>query len=356
LIEDEPNLLQVSRSLESSVLHRRKKFEINYPVVTIKRLKFMELHLTLNWHLLPLRTSHPAASPKVIVEVSFMAARFRHFCFVVSAVVGSLFLNANAQAEIIASSNFSTFAPGDLVGQNGWQQLGTTIATAPIQVAGGVVTWARPTFTPPSVDNQDAILPFATVIPAPTVGTTTLNYDLLLSIATAGASPSYFAALNVLNTNVAGGTNFANARIGAQASGAGFVFATRVTGQGGFPFVLSTDVFNFNQTYALRAEVNMVPGLQNDFIRLFVGSDFNNLTLQATSAYTTGTGTDPLSYGAIVLSQFDNNGTAIQSGVSINSVSVTNITAVPEPSSIALLGFASAGIGFVTYRRRCKSA
>jgi hypothetical protein len=347
------NPLLVSRNLESSVLCRREKFEINFSVVTIKRLKFIEMHLTLNLYLFPLRVGHPTALHKLIVEVSSMAVRFRHTWFVVSAVVGSLLFNANAQATIIASSDFSTFAPGDLVGQNGWQQQGG-VATSPIQVAGGAVTWARQ----PSVDNQDAVLPFATVIPAPIVGTTTLNYDLLLNISTVGASPSYFAALNVLNDNSVGSPNFANARFGAQASGAGFVFGTRVTGQGGYPFAFSTDVFNFNQTYALRAEVNMVPGAQNDFIRLFVGNDFNSLTPQATSLYTPGTGTtplmgtDPVSYGAIVLSQFDNNGTAIQSGVSINSVSVTNITAIPEPSSIALLGFASASIGFLTYRRR----
>jgi len=276
-----------------------------------------------------------------------MVIRISHLCVLAATITSLILVEAVAKAEIIASSNFASFTNGNLVGQNGWQQLGT-VATVPIQVSGGAVTWVRPAAP---ANDQDAILPFAALIPEPLAGTTVLTYDISLSVATAGTAPSFFAGLNTLNTT-ATASNFANARLVVQSSGAGFVFGSRVTGQAGFPFAFGTDVFNFNQTYALRAEVNMVAGAQNDFVRILAGNDFNNLTLQTTAVFTTGVGTDPTSYGAIVLSQFD-SGTAFQAGVTINSVSVT---AVPEPTSTALIGCAVLSAAFIRYRRRCTQA
>ncbi len=262
-------------------------------------------------------------------------------------------LNApNVDGAIIASSNFSTFTNGNLVGQNGWQQYNTPV-TVPIQVSSGAVTW-----TPPAAaieNNQDAFLPFPSQIAQPSLGSIILNYDVVLSVASAGAPGSFFAALNTLTDGTLT-NNFQNARLAVQPSGAGFVVGSRVNGQGGYPFAFGTEVLNFNQSYALRAEINMVAGNSNDFIRVFAGNDFNNLTLQATATATSTNSavTDPL-YGSIILSQFQ-NATAFQPGVTINSVSVSNVTAVPEPSSFALIGFAITGTGCVTYRRRCKCA
>ena len=276
-----------------------------------------------------------------------MVIRISDLCVLTATIASLILVEAVAKAEIIASSNFTSFANGNLVSQNGWQQLGT-VATVPIQVSAGAVTWARPAA---AANDQDAILPFSALISEPLAGTTILNFDMTLSVATAGSPPSFFAGLNTLNTTATTG-NFANSRLVVQSSGAGFVFGSRVTGQAGFPFAFGTDVFNFNQTYALRAEVNMVAGAQNDFVRILAGNDFNNLTLQTTAVFTTGVGTDPTSYGAIVLSQFD-SGTAFQAGVTINSVSVT---AVPEPTSTALIGCAVLSAAFIRYRRRCTQA
>jgi MYXO-CTERM domain-containing protein len=126
----------------------------------------------------------------------------------------------------------------------------------------------------------------------------------------------------------------------AQASGSGFVFGTRVNGQTGYPLVYGTSVLNFNQTYALRAEVNLVAGNANDFINLYVGSSFNDLSLYGTAGYTTGTVAD-ISVGAMLLSQFA-SGTAFESGVGIQSMSVS---IVPAPGAVALLGVAGLAAG-----------
>jgi hypothetical protein len=250
--------------------------------------------------------------------------------------LSAIALGAPAQAQTLASANFSSYANGDLVGQNGWLQYNTS-ATAPIQVVNGAVTWAGNGLT--SVNNQDAMLSFGQVIAQPSSGSTILNFDLLLSVSSAGAAPSYFAALNGLDSTVTV-NNFQNVRIAARSSGSGFVFGTRLNGQGGYPFGYGSTVLNYNQVYALRAEVNLVAGNANDFINLYVGSSFSNLSLYGTAGYSTGTVTD-ITVGAMLLSQFA-NASNYESGVSIQSMSVS---IVPAPGAIALLGVAGLAAG-----------
>jgi len=147
--------------------------------------------------------------------------------------LSALAVGASAHAQTLASANFASYANGNLVGQNGWQQYNTS-ATAPIQVVNGAVTWTGNGAPASQVNNQDAMLAFSQQVTQPSEGTTILNFDMLLSISSAGASPSYFAALNTLTTTATSG-NFQNVRMVAQASGDGFVFGTRVNGQTGYP-------------------------------------------------------------------------------------------------------------------------
>ena len=247
-----------------------------------------------------------------------------------------------AQAATLASANFASYSDGALVGQNGWQQWRTE-TTSPLTVSAGRVAWLGGATT----NNQDAFLPFPSDVVQPASGTTVLNFDMTLSVdAPSASNPSYFAALNTNNTSSTSG-NFQNARIVAQTQGAGYVFGTRVNGQSGYPWSFGTQELTIGQDYALRAEINMVAGNANDFINLYVGPDFDNLSLYTTAGYGSGSVNDP-SFGSIVLSQF---GTAsvIEPGVSVGSISVTQV--VPEPSTIAMagVGLAAAAAGL---RRR----
>ncbi len=248
-----------------------------------------------------------------------------------------------ALSETVAEADFSTYVNGPLVGQNGWLRYGT-VESEPIQVSGGTVGWVGGR----TVSNEDVVLPFASQIVQPLTGSTVLNFDVLLSVSSAGSNPSYFAALSTRPDGDTSG-NFANARLVARsADGGGFQFGARVNGQGGYPFAFGTGVLNFDQAYALRAEINMVSGNENDFINLFVGPDFENLTPYATAQYGSGTVSDP-SFGGIILSQFG-SGSVSEAGVTIQSISVT---AVPEPASVALI--AVVGSVALAVRRRRKS-
>lgn len=267
--------------------------------------------------------------------------RNRVACFLGAALSVLALSGGVVRGEILASADFSTYADGALVGQNGWQRYNTQ-TSSPLTVSGGAVSWAGGSTT----NNEDAFLAFAQQIGQPTTGSLVLNFDLVLSVTSASlTNPSYFAALNTLTTSTTSG-NFQNARLVTQASGAGFVFGARVNGQGGYPFAYGTTVLNLNQDYALRAEINMVAGNANDFINLYVGPDFDNLTLHATASYSTGTVSDPL-FGAMLISQFG-SGTTSEAGVSIRSM---RLTAVPEPTSAGVLALVSV-VGIAIRRRR----
>ena len=127
------------------------------------------------------------------------------------------------------------------------------------------------------------------------------------------------------------------------------MFGARVNGQGGYPFAYGTQELTIGQDYALRAEINMVAGNANDSINLYVGPDFDNLSLYATAGYTTGSVSDP-SFGAMLLSQFG-TATVFEPGVSVKSMSVTQ--AVPEPGA---LGLAAVGFGLLAAARRRRAA
>jgi hypothetical protein len=87
----------------------------------------------------------------------------------------------------------------------------------------------------------------------------------------------------------------------------------------------------------------MVAGNANDFINLYVGPNFDELSLYATAEYGSGTVSDP-SFGGMLLSQFG-SGSVNEAGVSIYSMGVS---VVPEPSTLILLllgSIAAAGVG-----------
>ena len=231
-----------------------------------------------------------------------------------------LFVATTLCAQVtLVDANFATFTSGALVGQNNWVQYNTA-STIPLVVANGKITFDGNRTT----DDQDAMQLFSSVISQPTVGVTTLNFDIVLSVASAGntTTPSYFLALNTFNTTVTT-NNFQNARIAAIQNSDGYVFGGRVNGQTGYPFAYGTTKLTFNTTYALRAVIKMVAGNANDTLKLYVGPDFSNLSLHSTCAFTsTGTATDP-TYGAALISQFG-SATSIESGISVSSIKVTN--------------------------------
>lgn len=93
----------------------------------------------------------------------------------------------------------------------------------------------------------------------------------------------------------------------------------------------------------------MVAGNANDSINLYVGPDFDTLSLYATAGYASGSVNDP-TFGAMLLSQFG-SASVFEAGVSVKSMSVTQV--VPEPSTLGIL---AAGFGLLAAARRRRAA
>ncbi len=236
----------------------------------------------------------------------------------------------SAQTTLV-DANFATYTNGALVGQNGWQQYNTT-STEPLMVNSGVVAIAGARVA----DNQDVVYPFANVIQQPATGTTIVYLDAVLTVSSAGVSnPSYFFALNGLNTTTSTG-NFQNARLAAIQNADGFVLGTRVNGQSGYPYTYGMTKLSFNTKYAVRLAIELNAGNANDIIKLYVGTNFNNLQLQSTAAYNTGTVADP-TFGGILISQYGSV-TVPEAGVAIESVKVYTVSEITT-STDQLSGF-----------------
>jgi hypothetical protein len=142
----------------------------------------------------------------------------------VGAILIGLYLTANAQTYFC--DDFTTFATGNLVGQQGWTQNSSSSTTLPIQVSGGKVVIPGDQMG----DNQDAYKNFVQT------QNTSVFAGMIISVSSAAATnlqPAYVVALANF-TNGVQGASFANYRLSAQdADGQGtvaFRFSGRTTG------------------------------------------------------------------------------------------------------------------------------
>jgi hypothetical protein len=257
-----------------------------------------------------------------------------------------------ASATLLINDNFSSYPSGNLVGQNGWAQLGAS-STLPLQVSGGkvVIPGAQ------SADNQDAWKDnTAGVVAPPGLGTTPIYVGMDATVQSAPAlgvggitSPSYFAAL----TNGAGGSGFANFRVTGQDNSANlpgtYLLGARITGQGSDPFTYGAPL-SYGTLYNIVIEGDMIaPTASNDTMEIFVnGAPYLSHPIGAGAS-------DPTGIGSFVFSQFA-SATVGNVGVTIGAVRMADNFAeaanVPEPSTILLGSLALVGVISTRRRRR----
>jgi hypothetical protein len=249
----------------------------------------------------------------------------KHLLFALSfAVIGVV----NSFSTILLTNDFSTYSSGNLVGQNGWTQVGAT-STIPITISNGVVQMQQGTA-------QDASSSFTSTNSGSIYYYATINYsakngtgDFALSLISGGSFGS---------------------RLYAQSLNTGFALAW-----GGGPTAPTTfgAELNFNTAYNVVMRYDIVAGTLNDTGRLYVSTtpfdsnEASNIPYQDVTAWTGGT--ELTSFSGMSLRQGSNSGNFTIAQV---NVATTFAEAIPEPTTWALIGL---GTAFVLWRIRRRS-
>jgi hypothetical protein len=236
-----------------------------------------------------------------------------------------------ASAASYLDADFSTYADGNLDGQNGWAQI-LAASSLPIQVAGGrvVIPFGQTT------DNQDVAINLPSVVNSPVDMYEGLHLVMdqapLIKTATNGSlytSPAYFTAFYDQTDGLA----FANFRLLAVQNDADpttYFLESRVTGQSGSKFVAGTIPLHYGQQYNVIVQAH-VSGDGNEVSSVFVNPTHADLSLETPYlAAPILTGTPSTSVGSFAISQFASrpSGTSTSytgnAGFSLGSVRVAD--------------------------------
>jgi hypothetical protein len=244
--------------------------------------------------------------------------------------------DANA-ATLLYSTGFSspTYSDGPLIGQDSWVITGTSIVN-PLSVSNsatdGVVTLGS--------SGQDVRRAFA-----PSIAGDSVFLSATVTLTSANATGDYF--LHLGNNTDAG----LFGRVYAKTTGSGFHLA--LASSSGTPAVAAygTTVLPFNLPFSLLARYDIVSGLANDTGALFINPSDPMGVGDTPEVNMVNIGTDPTSLLSVGIRQGANTAFG-----TISSISISQVAAVPEPTSMALIGVVGVTGLAVRYRRKNASS
>ncbi len=255
---------------------------------------------------------------------------------------------SSSSAAYYLNEDFSTYADGDLVGQKGWAQFGTS-STSPLTIAGGKLVSTNPVGN--TVDNQDAQKAFST--PSGALAGTTIYEGFQLSVTGKGNNNSGFVSSYLTALLDQNATPFADIRTGFNnVDDISYQVAARINGQSSNPFSSAPESFAFGSgVISFVIGITLADGSNPDTVQLWV----NPTSVGDPSAFSIVNAGTPLVGGfqALVISQFTKS-----SDLSINRLAVADsfdevlsVVAVPEPATLTLFAVA-AGAAFTAFRRK----
>jgi hypothetical protein len=244
-------------------------------------------------------------------------------------------LAAQAQTTVFTADFGTGYTDGNLVGQNGWTQTGTT-ATVAQTVSNGVVV------LPSGATGQDTWNAFSSAVDTTVSGNyllTTINFTLTNA---PSASGDYFFHLSS-PTNTT--SNFYQ-RLFARSAVGGFQLGLSGNSAAASSAFGST-VLSLDTAYEVVIKWDFIEGTLNDLMTVYVDPTDPIITNNTAYVSTNWINTEPTTLAAANLRI---GGSSSTPGVLVDSIEVQ---LVPEPSTYALLALAGAGFaGYVIRRRR----
>jgi hypothetical protein len=251
----------------------------------------------------------------------------------------------SAPAAVLFQDTFS-YSDGNLVGQGPWIVKSTANPSHPINVSGNKAALAGA-----GDDVQAAISPIISFDPVqnPAVASGFSFYEAADVTVTTARSGDY-----VFHTSGGPTSSSFQGRLYVQSSGAGFVFGVGVTSE---TPAYGSDVLNLGQAYRVVLRYDVVPGGNNDAVRLYVDPageiEPSAFYVSKTQVATSG---DASALGAVNLRQGAN---ATGPDVTVDDLVIADTfasaAAVPEPSSAAIVMTAAACALGLRRRRRIAS-
>jgi hypothetical protein len=243
--------------------------------------------------------------------------------------VGSISLHAT----VLFSDTF-TYSDGNLVGQNGWVQTGSS-ATSPIQVAVGQAVLGT--------SGQDVNAPLG---PYTLIDGSSIYLGAKINVTSAQTAGDYFLHW----APSSGSTIFESRTEIRDAGGLGFNVGLLQTASATISW--GSGVYSYGQDYRIVVGYNSVTGSLNDTGDLWM----NGTQEVAGAVWAPSVNAEPTVLGSINLRQGSSSAAAALSVDDLNVATtfdeVATFTAVPEPTSLSLL--AGFGLLALTVIRRRK--
>ena len=256
------------------------------------------------------------------------------------AVMASLITAQELKATVIFSDNFNGYNNGNLVGQGGWLQTGTSAVT-PLQVNAGVLSVGS--------SGQDAYSAFGSAVSTTAGGSLFVGLDL--DVTAAQATGDYFLHFG----STVGGTSGFYDKVWVKSSGSGFVLGSQ---DNNGTVTYGSTVLSLGTSYRLVTEEDFVSGPLNDTFEFYVNP--TDLTTAANntaylSATWSGTTAEASSYAEINIRQGTASAAPTETVdnliVGTDFSDVSGVSAVPEPSTLAMAGLGGVA-GFFALRRK----
>lgn len=246
-----------------------------------------------------------------------------------------------SRAAIVFADSFATDGP--LIGANAdiggtWANVSAVIAN-PVQVVGGRVVI--------STSGQDVLAPFTS--PISRVNGESVFMSQVINLSAAQANGDYFSHLSSTPTSFF-------SRLHARTSGSGFSLGIVSTSGTGAVLTYGSTALDFGVDYQVVTAWDFVAGASNDLFSIYV--DPIDPTRANNTAYVSNvvwgsSSAEPTSFGFASIRQ---GGASNAPTLTLDNMIVATqfsdvVTAVPEPSSLAVLGLIGVA-GAVVRRRR----